>query len=42
MALSNIRELAELSAQSQAEAFKVVQQRIEQNVDEVRKLLQRG
>jgi phasin family protein len=39
-ALDDIRELSELAAKSQAEAFDVVRQRIQQNVDEVSKLLQ--
>lgn len=42
-ALDDIRELSELAARSQAEAFEVVRQRIRDNVDEVSKLLsQRG
>ena len=39
MALENIRELADLAAKSQAEAFKVVKKSIEDNVSEVSKLL---
>ncbi|MBU1358881.1 MAG: TIGR01841 family phasin [Gammaproteobacteria bacterium] len=39
-ALDDIRELSELAAQSQAEAFELVRQRIRNNVDEVGKLLQ--
>ncbi|VTU16131.1 TIGR01841 family phasin [Variovorax sp. PBL-E5] len=39
-ALDDIRELAELAAKSQADAFDVVRQRIRDNVDEVSKLLQ--
>ena len=38
-ALDDIRELSELAAKSQAEAFDVVRQRIQDNVDEVSKLL---
>ncbi|VWX59358.1 Phasin [Burkholderiales bacterium 8X] len=38
-ALNDIRELSELAAKSQAEAFDVVRQRIQDNVDEVGKLL---
>lgn len=39
-ALDDIRELSELAAKSQADAFEVVRQRIRDNVDEVSKLLQ--
>jgi phasin family protein len=39
-ALDDIRELSELAAKSQAEAFEIVSQRIRSNVDEVSKLLQ--
>jgi phasin family protein len=39
-ALDDIRELSELAAKSQADAFDVVRQRIRDNVDEVSKLLQ--
>jgi phasin family protein len=38
-ALDDIRELSELAARSQAEAFEVVRQRIRDNVDEVSRLL---
>ncbi|GAA4343200.1 hypothetical protein GCM10023165_25410 [Variovorax defluvii] len=38
-ALDDIRELSELAARSQAEAFDIVRQRIRANVDEVSKLL---
>ncbi len=38
-ALDDIRELSELAAKSQAEAFDIVSQRIRDNVDEVSKLL---
>jgi phasin family protein len=38
-ALDDIRELSELAAKSQAEAFDIVSQRIRSNVDEVSKLL---
>jgi phasin family protein len=39
-ALDDIRELSDLAAKSQAEAFEIVSQRIRSNVDEVSKLLQ--
>ena len=39
-ALDDIRELSEMAAKSQADAFDVVRQRIRDNVDEVSKLLQ--
>ena len=39
-ALDDIRELSELAAKSQADAFTVVRNRIRDNVDEVSKLLQ--
>ena len=42
MALENIRELGELAARSQAEAFEIVRKRIMENVNEVSALLQRG
>jgi phasin family protein len=38
-ALNDIRELSEMAAKSQAEAFDVVRKRISDNVDEVSKLL---
>jgi len=38
-ALDDIRELSELAAKSQADAFNIVSQRIRANVDEVSKLL---
>ncbi|QFZ83198.1 MULTISPECIES: TIGR01841 family phasin [Variovorax] len=40
-AVDDIKELATLAAKSQADAFDVVRQRIQSNVDEVTKLLQR-
>ena len=40
-AVDDIKELATLAARSQADAFDVVRQRIQANVDEVTKLLQR-
>ena len=40
-AIDDIKELANLAAKSQADAFDVVRQRIQSNVDEVTKLLQR-
>jgi phasin family protein len=38
-ALEDIRELADMAAKSQAEAFEIVRERITNNVDEVKKLL---
>ena len=38
-ALDDIRELADMAAKSQAEAFEIVRERIANNVDEVKKLL---
>ena len=38
-ALDDIRELADMAAKSQAEAFDIVRERITSNVDEVKKLL---
>ena len=35
-ALSNMRELAEMAAKSQKEAFEVVRKRIEENVEGIR------
>ncbi|RZL67662.1 MAG: phasin family protein [Variovorax sp.] len=40
-AVDDIKELATLAAQSQKDAFEVVRERIQANVDEVTKLLQR-
>lgn len=40
-AVDDIKELANLAAQSQADAFDVVRQRIQSNVDEVTQMLQR-
>jgi len=40
-AVDDIKELANLAAKSQADAFEVVRQRIQSNVDEVTKMLQR-
>ena len=40
-AIDDIKELAELAAKSQKDAFEVVRQRVQDNVDEVTKLLQR-
>ncbi len=42
MALENIRELGELAARSQAEAFEIVRRRIMENVEEVNALIGRG
>ena len=41
MALENIRELAEMTARSQASAYEVVSRRIREDVDEVTRLLER-
>lgn len=41
-ALDDIKELAELAAKSQADAFNVVRERINDNVEQARKLLQPG
>ena len=41
-ALDDIRELADMAAKSQAEAFEIVRERITSNVDEVKKLLKQG
>jgi phasin family protein len=41
-ALDDIRELADMAAKSQAEAFEIVRGRIQENVDEVRDLLKPG
>ncbi|CAN5908176.1 hypothetical protein BH11PSE13_BH11PSE13_17190 [soil metagenome] len=40
-AIDDIKELADLAAASQKDAFEVVRQRVQDNVDEVTKLLQR-
>ena len=37
-ALANTRELAEITTQSQKEAFDVVRKRIEENVEDIRNL----
>ena len=42
MALDNIREIAALAADSQAEAIDVVKQRIAEDVEEVKLMLRRG
>jgi phasin family protein len=41
LALADIRELAELAANSQREAFDIVQQRVTENIDEVQQLLRK-
>jgi phasin family protein len=41
-ALDDIRELAELAAKSQADAFDIMRQRISDNVDQVSQLLTKG
>lgn len=39
-ALANMRELAELAGRSQAQAMEVVSKRVQENIEETRKLLQ--
>lgn len=41
-ALNDIRELADMAAKSQAEAFEVVRKRVSDNVEQVTQLLQQG
>ena len=41
LALADIRELADLAANSQREAFDIVQQRVTANIDEVQQLLRK-
>ncbi len=41
-ALDDIRELADMAAKSQAEAFEIMRGRIQENVDEVREMLKPG
>ena len=41
-ALDDIRELADMAAKSQAEAFEIVRERIHDNVEEVRQLLNKS
>jgi phasin family protein len=41
LALADIRELADLAANSQREAFDIVQQRVSANIDEVQQLLRK-
>ena len=41
-ALNDLRELAEVAAKSQSEAFDIVRQRIQDNVEQVSQLLQPG
>jgi len=41
-ALEDIRELADLTAKSQAEAFEIVRQRVNENVEQARQLLAQG
>ncbi|MFT4266763.1 MAG: TIGR01841 family phasin [Xenophilus sp.] len=41
-ALNDIRELADVAARSQAEAFEIVRQRVKDNVEQVTQLLQQG
>jgi phasin family protein len=41
MALNNIRELAEMTARSQADAYAVVSRRIREDIEEVTRLLER-
>jgi phasin family protein len=40
MALDNVRDLAEMTARSQADAYEVVSRRIREDVDEVTRLLE--
>ena len=42
MALENISELSELAARSQSNAFDLVKRRVQENVDEVKALLERN
>ena len=41
-ALNDIRELADVAARSQAEAFEIVRKRVSDNVEQVTQLLQQG
>jgi phasin family protein len=41
LALADVRELAAMAAQSQREAFEIVQRRVTENVDEVQRLLRK-
>lgn len=41
-ALEDIRELADLTARSQTEAFEIVRQRVNENVEQARQLLAQG
>ena len=41
LALNDVRELADLAASSQREAFELVQQRVTENIDEVQRLLRK-
>jgi phasin family protein len=41
LALNDVRELADLAASSQREAFELVQQRVTENIDEVHRLLRK-
>jgi phasin family protein len=41
MALNNVRELAEMTARSQAEAYEIVARRIREDVEEVTRLLEK-
>lgn len=41
-ALNDIRELADVAAKSQAEAFDIVRQRVNENVEQVKQLLQQS
>jgi phasin family protein len=40
MALNNVRELAEMTARSQADAYEILSRRIREDVDEVARLLE--
>jgi len=41
LALDDVRELADLAASSQREAFELMQQRVAENIDEVQRLLRK-
>jgi phasin family protein len=41
LAINNIRDLAEMAARSQADAYEIVRRRIREDVDEVTRLLER-
>jgi len=41
LTLNDLRELADLAARSQREAFELMQQRVAENIDEVQQLLRK-